>query len=204
MTEQPFNPLAIENLEDSLLRAMLARTPCPLGNIDQFYGAGVYAIYYTGTFAPYRDLAEKNREGKFDAPIYVGKAVPSGGRKGLQVVSTSESPALWSRLNQHARSVAEAQNLMLDDFYARWIVTDQIWIPLGESLLIARTAPVWNALIDGFGNHDPGKGRSSGMRSRWDTLHPGRSWAERLAPRPESPQAVADDAAEYLRQRLQA
>ena len=30
---------------------------------------------------------------------------------------------------------------------------------LGESLLIAKFAPIWNKLIDGFGNHDPDKGR---------------------------------------------
>lgn len=33
---------------------------------------------------------------------------------------------------------------------------------------------------DGFGNHDPGKERISGMLSSWDTLHPGRAWAERM------------------------
>ncbi len=32
-----------------------------------------------------------------------------------------------------------------------------------------------NKIIDGFGNHDPGKGRYNQLRSRWDKLHPGRS-----------------------------
>ncbi|MFH7468019.1 Eco29kI family restriction endonuclease, partial [Pseudomonas syringae group genomosp. 7] len=81
----------------------------------------------------------------------------------------------------------------------RFLVVDDIWIPLGESLIISRFTPVWNSLIDGFGNHNPGKGRHAGMRTRWDVLHPGRVWAERLSDRPESQLRVAEDAATYLR-----
>jgi hypothetical protein len=36
--------------------------------------------------------------------------------------------------------------------------------------------------VDGFGNHDPGRGRRDMKRPRWDILHPGRNWAERLRP----------------------
>ena len=57
---------------------------------------------------------------------------------------------------------------------------DDIWIPLAESLLIERFEPLWNRAIDGFGNHDPGKGRYEQKMSPWDTMHPGRSWATRL------------------------
>lgn len=53
-------------------------------------------------------------------------------------------------------------------------------IPLGESLLIERFQPLWNVVVDGFGNHDPGSGRYSGQRPLWDMVHPGRPWAERL------------------------
>lgn len=42
--------------------------------------------------------------------------------------------------------------------------------------------PVWNMVIDGFGNHDPGSGRYNQKISSWDTLHPGRSWAMKLQP----------------------
>jgi len=34
-------------------------------------------------------------------------------------------------------------------------------------------------LIDGFGNHDPGKGRYEQAKSDWDVCHPGRSWADK-------------------------
>jgi len=43
-----------------------------------------------------------------------------------------------------------------------------------------RYNPLWNSHIDGFGNHDPGKGRYEQAKSEWDVLHPGRVWAERL------------------------
>jgi len=33
--------------------------------------------------------------------------------------------------------------------------------------------------LDGFGNHDPGKGRYEQAKSDWDIIHPGRVWAER-------------------------
>ena len=58
-------------------------------------------------------------------------------------------------------------------------MTDDIWIPLAEALLIERFKPVWNHLIDGFGIHDPGEGRRKQERSKWDTIHPGRSFAAR-------------------------
>jgi hypothetical protein len=62
------------------------------------------------------------------------------------------------------------------------LVVDDIWIPLGESLLIEMFAPIWNTTLAGFGNHDPGRGRYNQQRSLWDTLHPGRNWANNLQP----------------------
>ncbi|MCH8842527.1 MAG: Eco29kI family restriction endonuclease, partial [SAR324 cluster bacterium] len=40
--------------------------------------------------------------------------------------------------------------------------------------------PVWNILVDGFGHHDQGKARRGQMKSTWDTLHPGRPWADKV------------------------
>jgi hypothetical protein len=39
-------------------------------------------IYYVGSFPLYEPIAETHRNGLFNSPIYVGKAVPSGARKG--------------------------------------------------------------------------------------------------------------------------
>lgn len=202
MTE-PFNPLDMENLGKSIATQLLISDPTPLGAVPQFYGAGVYAIYYNGPMDCYATLLTAT---VYDAqvPIYVGKAVPAGGRRGIVVEHGTRSRALSARLRtDHAKSVDAATNLDIADFTCRWLVVEPIWIPLGESVLISRFTPVWNGLLDGFGNHDPGKGRREGVRSRWDTLHPGRSFAPLFPPRAETPEAIAIDVAEYLAARYQ-
>lgn len=194
----PFNPLDKKNLGASVAEALLTKEIHPLGDLPAFEGAGIYAIYYSGDFPAYGQVSRLNRDGKFMLPIYVGKAVPPGARMGANL----EVPAgkvLHKRLKEHADSIRAAENLNIDDFYCRFLVVDDIWIPLGESLIIARFTPVWNSLIDGFGNHNPGKGRHAGMRPRWDVLHPGREWAMRLVERPESQEQIAQDAETYLR-----
>jgi len=196
-----FNPLAMDSLAHSIVTHMLEMDAVPLDDVPRFNGAGVYAIYYGGRFPAYRLLAEANKGGA-RVPIYVGKAVPSGGRKGIDVTETSETRALADRVRQHATSVRAAENLDITDFRARWLVIEDIWIPLGESALIREHRPVWNVIVDGFGNHDPGGGRDKGVRSRWDTLHPGRPWAVKYPARPETQSQIEQEITEYLRSRL--
>jgi hypothetical protein len=198
---EPFNPLDMQNLAHSIVTRMVESDATPLGSVPVFNGAGVYAIYYRGDFTAYSPLAAENDE-EWAVPIYVGKAVPSGGRRGLDVGTHETTRTLSSRIRQHARSVQDASNLAIEDFAVQWLTIQDIWIPLGESALIRRHRPVWNALVDGFGNHDPGSGRSNGVRSRWDTLHPGRSWAIKYPARDETPFHISQDIAEYLRSRL--
>ncbi|MDZ4314504.1 MAG: Eco29kI family restriction endonuclease, partial [Azonexus sp.] len=81
----PFNPLDKRHLGENVGQAMLRQLVIPLGSLDTFDGAGIYAIYYTGTFPGYEAIAERNRDRRFNAPIYVGKAVPKGARKGGHV-----------------------------------------------------------------------------------------------------------------------
>lgn len=194
----PFNPLDKKNLGASVAEALLTKEVHPLGQLQQFEGAGIYAIYYTGNFEYYAQISRLNASNRFMLPIYVGKAIPAGARVGN---GTGEPPGkvLFKRLKEHAESIRMAENLRIEDFYCRFLVVDDIWIPLGESLIISRFTPVWNSVIDGFGNHNPGKGRLAGMRPRWDVLHPGRDWAQLLANRPESQLRIAEDAATYLR-----
>ncbi|MEO6500861.1 MAG: Eco29kI family restriction endonuclease [Jatrophihabitantaceae bacterium] len=206
----PYNPLALDNLAASIGAALLVTDPSPLDSIAnlRFPGAGIYALYYVGGFEPYQLMTRANIDGEWRQPIYVGKAVPKGARKGLvkpaQVMARPvESVSLASRLKQHRTSVVAAENLNIEDFWCRWLVIEPIWIPLGESLLINDYMPVWNTVVDGFGNHDPGAGRRVGMRSRWDVLHPGRSYVVRLGLRVETADHISQEAAEYLRARLE-
>lgn len=187
----PYNPLDKRNIGASVAEAMLGRKPRPLETLRPFMGAGIYALYYRGSCVPYRRLAALNQGPDPQAPIYVGKAIPEGGRKGGNVSDAAGTKTLYKRLKEHADSIKAVSDLNLADFTCRFLVVDDIWIPLGESLLIAKFSPLWNVLIDGFGNHDPGKGRYKGLQPRWDVLHPGRAWAVKCKPRDESAEQIA-------------
>ncbi len=185
MSRPPYNPLDKLNLGKSVAEALLDQEAGPLGALPPIEGAGIYVIYYRGPHSAYRKLAEANVDVP-QVPIYVGKAVPSGGRKGALAPAEAKGPFLYRRLQEHADSVMQADNLDVADFQARWLVVDDIWIPLGETLIITKFRPVWNLVLDGFGNHDPGAGRYNGLRPMWDVLHPGRKWADRCKPRQET------------------
>jgi hypothetical protein len=191
----------MESLAHSIVTRMEEMDASFLDDVPRFTGAGIYAIYYSGPFSAYTTLSELNRV-RSVAPIYVGKAVPKGGRKGMDITASTETRALADRIRQHAVSVRSAENIDIGDFTVRWLVVEDIWIPLGESALIREHRPLWNAYVEGFGNHDPGSGRINGIRSRWDTLHPGRSWAAKYPARPETPAHIEQDVVEYLRSRL--
>lgn len=187
---KPFNPLDKTNLGRSVAEALLDQVEIPIDEIKRFYGAGIYAIYYSGTLDYYEPIAMHVSSDKMRIPIYVGKAVPPGARKGTYGLETPPGPALFRRIREHAQSIEDAKNLKASDFQCKFLVVEDIWIPLGESLLIARFSPIWNHLIDGFGNHAPGGGRYKQRKSRWDTLHPGRVWAEKLQPREETNEQI--------------
>jgi hypothetical protein len=180
MTDKPYNPLEKFNLAKSIEGELLARTAEPITIADRIEGAGVYVIYYVGSFAPYGSLAEANRN-SCSKPIYVGKAIPKGGRKGGLTKDSGSGRALADRLRQHIASIEEVSNLDIADFRLRYMVLEDIWIPLGENMLIETFRPVWNRAIDGFGNKDPGKRRASQYKSPWDVLHPGRHFSAKLA-----------------------
>jgi len=85
-------------------------------------------------------------------------------------------------INEHYRNIEHVNNLSVADFKCRYMVLDEdesgIIGPV-EANLIRQFQPLWNTVIDGFGNHTPGEGRFNQAKSGWDVLHPGRSWAER-------------------------
>ena len=175
----PYNPLDKKNLGLSVTQELSQCPIQPLPPAEAFKGAGIYAIYYKGDFPAYKPIVNSN-EIERQIPIYVGKAIPAGGRKGG--ITPSIGKVLYRRLVEHAESIKQVNNLELGDFSCRFLLVDDIWIPLGENLLIEQYKPLWNTVIDGFGIHDPGSGRYNQRVSSWDVLHPGRSWANRCKP----------------------
>lgn len=209
MTETPpYNPLDRVELGKSVERALLARPLIPLPPGKRFTGAGLYAIYYVGSFPVYQGISPPTQPAGA-VPIYVGRARPPGARQGAVegVDVTTPEPVLFDRLREHATSIQKVEehaatigtdNLSLSDFVCRYLVADDIWVPLGEALLIGHYRPVWNVVVDGFGNHDPGSGRRNQARSAWDELHPGRRWATRLPPQRRTTQEIAARVTEHL------
>lgn len=147
----------------------------------RFIGGGVYALYYLGGYELYSDLSRLNQtDCKY--PIYVGKSVPQGWRTGR--IGISETPDLYHRLREHSRSLQQVENLQSTEFQCRFVILNDVEsdlvVPV-EASLIRHYKPLWNMIVDGFGNHDPGSGRYNQAKSEWDILHPGRVWAERLS-----------------------
>ena len=198
MANETYNPLDKLRLGESVAKALLARPVSVLPPSETFAGAGIYALYYAGPFPHYRKVAERNAKDQWASPIYVGKAVPPGARKGGYGLGESPGEALFKRLREHSESIDQAENLSLSDFKCRYLIVDDIWIPLGESLLISMFSPFWNQILDGFGNHDPGAGRYNQQRSSWDVIHPGRRWAKKLKPNSRSRDAILRVVAKFL------
>lgn len=172
----------------------------PVVNIpppEKFIGQGVYALYYIGSSEYYSYLYDINRV-NFVMPIYVGKAVPSGWRQSR--ITNSEGHELYSRLKDHYNSLSEAENLLADDFKCRFMILEGAAVDMIstiEAALIRQYVPIWNSCIDGFGNHDPGKGRYNQAKSEWDILHPGRKWANKCVGESASLKIVEKKLMEY-------
>lgn len=167
---------------------------------DRFAGAGVYALYYAGDFELYEKISRQNKDAAAQ-PIYVGKAVPPGSRTGMNV-RARETTDLFRRLREHTNSVQQIENLDIKDFRSRFMVLSgderDLIVPV-ESALIDKYRPLWNSkVLSGFGIHTPGKGRFEQARSRWDILHPGRSFASSMSKLAASEADIIADAQRFL------
>lgn len=200
-----FDPLDYDSLGRSVARALIESEPFPLVEVEPFEGMGLYALTYTGGFGPYHLLADANRAGK-PWPIYVGKADSGkGSRKGnndATVQGKDGSTALYNRINKHRRSIDSVDNLEVSDFQIRLMTMPPVWVPVAEQWTIRQYSPLWNQIVDGFGNHDPGTGRHGTAISVWDTLHPGRtaSWTANLVSRSDTPEQIAREIERRLRE----
>jgi len=162
--------------------------------VDKFNGTGIYAIYYTGKIKPYEKYGVLNRS-EYNHPIYVGKAVPKGWRKSRISDNTQkQGTELCSRLRQHTCNI-KACGFDLKDFAVRFVIFENDssdMISAVEAALIKLKLPLWNVVIDGFGNHTPGKGRFEQAKSDWDVIHPGRDWANKCNGQHNEASAILD------------
>lgn len=167
----PGNPAVVGRF---IALAMIAQRRVPLPAIERFYGSGVYALYYSGSFDAYAPISGS------ETPIYVGKADPQS--------ETAKTPIdqgvrLFTRLKDHLRSIGKAvETLDVADFDCRFLVVQSGWQGAAEDYLISLFKPVWNNETDicyGLGKHGDAPSTRANQRSPWDTLHSGRDWAWR-------------------------
>jgi len=173
---------------------------------ERFHGTGVYAIYCVARSGYYKGFHEINRT-SFDVPIYVGKAVPKGWRQGRISNSDSMSYELHNRVREHGRSIELGESLEPSSFHCRFMILEDKesdLIGTVEAALIRKYQPIWNTLLDGFGNHDPGSGRYQQAKSDWDVCHPGRAWAEKCQGKPNSKTTLISSIAEFMDNLLKA
>lgn len=179
LEEHIFRSPELENMLKDAIRFFNGTPVYELPVPSNFLGSGIYAIYYTGAFDLYERISQVNRL-RYDLPIYVGKAIPTGARRGK---GGREGNSLFKRLSEHAKSIQAVDNLDLSEFHCRFVIIpheeDALISPI-ESAIIKQYNPLWNSWVDGFGNHDPGGGRYNQARSQWDVIHRGRTWAEKL------------------------
>lgn len=175
---EPFDPLAVENIGVTLAVELLEQPLKPLPPTDRFTGAGVYALYYAGSHPAYADLvALDGGTGGTKYPVYIGSAVRENAKQGFNPRPTAQA-RLWTRLGHHADSIREVETAGLDpdfrleDFRCRFLILNDAYVTLAESVLIATFRPAWNGM--GFGSKVVGGERMTGRPSLWDSLHPGR------------------------------
>jgi len=181
-SEHVYTSSAFDEIVKDTIRFFNGTPVHSLAIAEKFHGTGIYAIYSIAQYGLYSKFHSINRTA-FHLPIYVGKAVPSGWRQSRQSTSaTSKRYELNNRLREHYRSIKGGEGLDLSDFFCRFMILEgkeSDLIGTVEAALIRKYQPIWNTLIDGFGNHDPGKGRYEQAKSDWDVCHPGRAWAEK-------------------------
>lgn len=199
--EHVFNSDAFDEIIKDTIRFFNGTPVLDLPPKDKFHGTGVYAIYYIGKGDLYREISEKNRF-EFSSPIYVGKAVPRGWRQArTETQNDKKTYELNGRLREHSHSINQVNNLTTQDFQCRFMILESnssSLIGTVEAALIRYYRPLWNIKLDGFGNHDPGKGRYNQAKSDWDVIHPGRAWAEKCNGTSNFRDKVEEQIAEYF------
>ena len=192
-----FDPTSPKVIGEVVARTLLLQDKEALAAVvtQSFYGAGVYALYYRGSFDCYAPISGK------DHPIYVGKADPAAMHA---PTAEAQGTRLHTRLKDHHRSISNAENLNLANFDCRYLVVRSAWVETAEDLLIDWFKPVWNNQMKvcyGFGKHGDSAGTRKNERSPWDTIHPGRPWAksDSNTPNRRSVAQIRADIAEHFK-----
>ena len=179
----PSNPKIVGRF---IALALVAQPKQPLSTVPRFYGSGVYAIYYRGSYDLYRDIAGS------ETPIYVGQAAP---RLNNALTPTMQGDQLSKRLNEHRKNIVRANSTLdIEDFEFRSLVIQSGWETSAEDYLIHLFNPIWNSetkILYGLGKHGDDAGTRANKRSPWDTLHPGRIWAAASLEDAKTPETIA-------------
>jgi hypothetical protein len=177
--------------------ALLAQPRRLLSSISNFYGAGVYSLYYMGNFEPYKPLSGNEH------PIYVGKVDPLDA---MAKTPTEQGKKLTDRLNEHRKNIEKAQNdvsatLILADFECRFLVVQSGLQTAAENYLINLYKPIWNSetgICYGLGKHGDDATTRANQRSPWDTMHPGRAWAAKSIKDAKSVKVIRHEIKEHF------
>lgn len=190
----PSDPQVVGQL---IAQTLLAQPRMSMSTLTNFYGSGVYAIYYCGDFDAYKPVSGRN------TPLYVGKVDP---QKPEAKTVEQQGCKLYGRLaGDHAKNIRLAENLDLEDFDCRYLVVKSAWQTTAETYLISRLKPIWNREVGicfGIGKHGDSPSKRANTRSPWDTLHPGRAWAwkKNNTPNPLSPEDIKALIAQHYRE----
>lgn len=167
-----FDPSNPTRVGETIAGVLVMQPMHPLSAIPQFYGAGIYAIYYRGGFDAYAPIKGAEH------PIYVGKADP---QKNDAKTPEEQGTRLYRRLDEHRKTISAAKStLNIEDFYCRYLAVVTGWQTAAEAHLIGRYRPIWNKetkICYGFGKHGDDSETRGNERSPWDMIHPGRPWA---------------------------
>lgn len=180
-----FDPTDPDTAGRIVALTLVAQERRPLAKVPDFYGAGVYAIYYNGSFPLYAPLSGK------DHPLYIGKADP---KDPSAKDAVGQGTKLSSRLKEHARNIAKATSTLdIADFECRFLIVQTGYQKAAEDYLINFFQPIWNNETDicfGLGKHGDNAKTRANKRSPWDTLHPGRTWAADAVENQKSPEEI--------------
>ncbi|MDA3875060.1 MAG: Eco29kI family restriction endonuclease, partial [Kiritimatiellae bacterium] len=112
----------------------------------------------------------------------------------------ASSLQLYNRLKEHSRAI-KTTNLNLADFTCRHVAIQSGMQAAVEHFMIGFYRPIWNKEIKvcfGIGKHGDSTKTRANKRSPWDTMHPGRKWAENTKEDQKTRMKVEEDIHRHL------